>query len=367
MAHSTDQDTALSVPTRSRHIKLWFLLVVLLCAVAFTAWWFAIRPNPPLQSKDDQIAWLQGRYRGNTWGAVWLKNSIAGLQVQRCSIQRTPKGQRGSYLNVQEQALAQIRPGVNGVQYAAASNAQFFNPLVRLPVGSLGTGTPGQWYNSPEHTRRWAFGFAPDGRFRLDRIVDATSSRIIRRTFPYGMTGIGCLGTSGRYRQVVNGEDVFSYRGNDWVNEARDRPDSGPSSRRARTMLAWTVKPDSPTVIDNVFLIVSTEKSRKDQTYDAWTWTDAQHFCFDRYGGLNGPSLLETIIACTDEDPVLKRNLAATGIHTALMLDGGGMSQLYYVKTDAHGAKLPGYPKSIENGGAPLGVPSLVCAYRRGE
>ncbi len=352
--------------TAAARLRRWWLIpLVLVLAGLLVGWWRQCRWEPPLPTRQERMAWLSGHYHGIEWAAVWIKVGTRALATHAGALQHTAHGQRGTLVNVSAFAKSRLDARHPWVQYAAAINGQFFTMAVGLPIGCTGTGTPGQWYTNFDGLKqgRWAFGFDAAGRFRLDRITPRNNGRAIRLTFPYGMAGVGCLGTNGRYHALVRGEDIYSYTGNDWVNEARNGVDSGSTSSRARTLVAWTVRPESPTLIADIFLIVCRERYKGRQLYHGWSWAEAQHFCFDRVGGLHGRTLIEAIVDRTDEDAAVKRTLATSGIHTALMLDGGGMAQLHFYKTDARGTVLSGYPKSLTNGSGQVLVPSWISAH----
>ena len=117
------------------------------------------------------------------------------------------------------------------------------------------------------------------------------------------------------------------------------------------------------TEIDDIFFIVCEDHHSNEDNTPGWTWNMSQKFCFTNSGFGNSKSLIKSIIENSDEPENVKDQFNKSGIDSAIMLDGGGNTQLYYFVSNNSGKVAPNYPIKFQARNLQLGVSNAVRAY----
>jgi hypothetical protein len=198
--------------------------------------------------------------------------------------------------------LAKARAGDlrKGTIFAAVNGAFFNHTAYPYPlVGRVGEGL-WPWTGNPVMYCRWVFGISPSLSFKVWRMVlkgshydipDAVSS------FPFGLSGVGCLIHEGR--SIIDPNEAL-----EGFNEM--------DGCYARTLCAWTYNRH------DLFLVWAKGDPLLDTGLGAgWTWVDARQFLTDflPYGLYS----------------MNRARVKQFNISDGLMLDGGSHSDFIYI------------------------------------
>lgn len=187
----------------------------------------------------------------------------------------------------------------------AAINGGFFDLETTKMIGEVGNGTIGNWIRGILTPKRcWCFGMTEKRtKYRvamMKRIVvkEKKKRRVyyvvaegIEKQYPYGLSNVGVL---------INKGQPMSWKESDWGSVS-------PETKTPRTAIGFSTNPC------HIFFVVSKNA----------TWNDVVEFFINEL-----PTLVK-------QHP-LGKNLNIK-IQNAIMLDGGGSTQLAYRRVDKRG------------------------------